>query len=199
MMCRKLSIFLLVLLLASASAWAFPGRQTGSRETEAIAISVPEAQEEALNPDSGNQAETISTEPQTSYVVQEASAKVEAGKRLTADEADAILAELDAAKTDFAALEETSKAKDSTIDDLTAENLKLKDETGTKAYLMLDGIIGFSEGYPEYGVGLTVGTRLGNSLMLELGADYMLGGNLADLMDFSIDDFTFRAGIGWMF
>ena len=83
-MCRKLSIFLLVLLLASASVWAFPGRQTGSRETEAIAISVPEAQEEALNPDSGNQAETISTEPQTSYVVQEASAKVEAGKRLTA-------------------------------------------------------------------------------------------------------------------
>ena len=144
-------------------------------------------------------SETISTEPQTSYVEQEASAKVEAWKRLTADEADAILAELDAAKADFAALEETSKAKDSTIDDLTAENLKLKDETGTKAYLMLDGIIGFSEGYPEYGVGLTVGTRLGNSLMLELGADYMLGGNLADLMDFSIDDFTFRAGIGWMF
>ena len=198
-MCRKLSIFLLVLLLASASAWAFPGRQTGSRETEAIAISVPEAQEEALNPDSGNQAETISTEPQTSYVVQEASAKVEAGKRLTADEADAILAELEAANADYMALEKISEEKTAIIDKLAEENAKLKDETGTKAYLMLDAVLGFNEGYPDYGVGLTAGTRLGNSLMLEIGADYMLGGNLIDVLDYSIDNWNFRMGIGWMF
>ncbi len=198
-MCRKSLIFLLVLLAASFSLWAFPGRVTSLQETETIVISDLEVPAEEQKIDSGNQEGTISTEPQISFVVQEAAEKAEAGKRLTNDEVAAILAELDAAKGDYAALEETSKAKDSTIDDLSAENAKLKDETGTKAYLMLDGIIGFYEGYPSYGLGLTVGTRLGNSLMLELGADYMLGGNLTELMDFSIEDFTFRAGIGWMF
>lgn len=76
---------------------------------------------------------------------------------------------------------------------------ELDDETGTKAYLLLDGIVGFSDGYPSYGLGLTVGTRLGNNLMLELGTDYMFGANLSELIDSSIDDWTFRAGIGWMF
>ena len=198
-MCRKLSIFLLVLLLASVSLWAFPGRQTSSQEIESIAISVPEVPAEPQNPGSGNPVESISIEPSKSSAVQEATEKAEAGKRLTSDEAAAILAELDAAKADFAALEETSKVKDSTIDNLAAENAKLKDETGTKAYLMLDAILGFSEGYPEYGLGLTLGTRLGNSLMLELGADYMLGGNLLDVLNYSLDNWSFRAGIGWMF
>ena len=198
-MCRKLSIFLLVLLLASVSLWAFPGRQTSSQEIESIAISVPEVPAEPQNPGSGNPAESISIEPPKSSAVQEATEKAEAGKRLTNEEASAILAELDAAKADFAALEETSKVKDSTIDNLAAENAKLKDETGTKAYLMLDAILGFSEGYPEYGLGLTLGTRLGNSLMLELGADYMFGGNLLDVLNYSLDNWSFRAGIGWMF
>ena len=198
-MCRKLSVFLLALLVASSSLWAFPGRATSSLETAHIDMSVPEVQAEPQNPGSGNPVESISIEPPKSSAVQEAAEKAEAGKRLTSDEAAAILAELDAAKADFAALEETSKAKDSTIDDLAAENAKLKDETGTKAYLMLDAVLGFSEGYPEYGLGLTLGTRLGNSLMLELGADYMLGGNLLDVLDYSLDNWSFRAGIGWMF
>lgn len=64
---------------------------------------------------------------------------------------------------------------------------------------MLDGIVGFSEGVPDYGLGLTLGTRVGNSLMLELGVDYMLGTSLLDVLDYSIDNWTFRAGIGWMF
>ena len=198
-MCRKSLIFLLVLLVASFSLWAFPGRVTGLQGTETIVISDLEAPAEEQKIDSGNQEGTISTEPQTSYVVQEASAKVEAGKRLTADEADAILAELEAANADYMALEKISEEKTATIDKLAEENAKLKDETGTKAYLMLDAVLGFNEGYPDYGVGLTVGTRLGNSLMLEIGADYMLGGNLIDVLDYSIDNWNFRMGIGWMF
>lgn len=198
-MCRKSLIFLLVLLAASFSLWAFPGRVTSLQETETIVISDLEVPAEEQKIDSGNQEGTISTEPQISFVVQEASAKVEAGKRLTTDEADAILAELEAANADYMALEKISEEKTATIDKLAEENARLKDETGTKAYLMLDAVLGFDEGYPDYGVGLTVGTRLGNSLMLEIGADYMLGGNLIDILDYSIDNWNFRMGIGWMF
>lgn len=198
-MCRKLSIFLLVLLLASASVWAFPGRQTGLQEAEVIAISVPEASAEQLKIDSGTPDGSISAEPEASSAVLKAAAKTAEGKRLTNDEASVILSELDAAEADYAALEELSKEKDATIDKLSAENTRLSDETGTKAYLMLDGIVGFSEGRPDYGVGLTLGTRLGNSLMLELGADYMLGGDIRDVLDYSMDNWIFRAGVGWMF
>ena len=192
MMCRRLSIFLLVLLLASFSLWAFPGRQTGSQEEKLIDISVQEVSAEAQKPDSGTQEEITSTEPSISYLAQE---KAEQGKRLSADEVSAILAELDAAKADYAALQRESDAKDAAIDDLSRD----AGEAGTKAYLMLDGIIGFSGDYPAYGIGLTVGTRLGNSLMLELGADYMLGANMKEAMEYSLDKWTFRAGIGWMF
>ena len=191
-MCRRSLIFLLVLLLASFSLWAFPGRATGSQEEKPIDTSVLEVSAEAQSQGSGIQEETISTEPSISYLAQE---KAEQGKRLSADEVSAILAELDAAKADYAALQRESRAKDDSIDDLS----RAAGEAGTKAYLMLDGIIGFSEGFPAYGVGLTVGTRLGSSLMLELGADYMLGANMEEAREYSLDKWTFRAGIGWMF
>ena len=198
-MCRKLSIFCLVLLLASFSLWAFPGRATGSPAARPTDTLAQEALAEALKTGSGTQEEIISIELPASSAVQEATAKAEAGKRLTSEEVSAILAELDAAKADYAALEATSKSKDAAIDSLARENSRLKDESGTKAYIMLDGIMGFADMAPEYGIGLTIGTRLGNSLMLELGADYMIGGTWQDAMDFSLDDFTFRCGIGWMF
>ena len=78
---------------------------------------------------------------------------------------------------------------------------ELEAETGTRAYLMVDGIIGFENTVPTYGAGLTLGTRIGNHLMVELGADYMIGKfeNGMTIKQFSIDNFEFRASIGWMF
>ena len=73
-----------------------------------------------------------------------------------------------------------------------------EEETGTKAYLMLDGIMGFEDMIPQFGVGATIGTRVGNSLMAEIGADYMIGG-MDGYNQFDIDNFRFRAGVGWMF
>lgn len=196
---RNFAIFCLVLLVASFSLWAFPGRATSSPAIKPIDISDLEALPEEQKTDSGNLPETTLTEPSESSLVPEVVEKASEGRRLSGDEALALTEELLAAKADYRALEETSKAKDKAIDELAEENASLKDETGTKAYLMLDGIVGFSEGVPDYGLGLTLGTRVGNSLMLELGVDYMLGTSLLDVLDYSIDNWTFRAGIGWMF
>ena len=78
---------------------------------------------------------------------------------------------------------------------------ELEKAASTRAYLMLDGIIGFENAVPAYGAGITLGTRVGNHLMLELGADYMIGKfeNGMTIKQFSIDNFEFRASVGWMF
>ena len=110
-----------------------------------------------------------------------------------------LIGELTSVRNDLAVLEETSKAKDEVIDSLVKETKRMKEGSGTKAYMMVDALLGFDEKLPEYGVGLTLGARVGNSLMLEAGVDYMLGSSLSDIAGFSMDDFTFRAGIGWMF
>ena len=198
-MCKKFVIFLSVLLLASFSLWAFPGRVTGSQETRPIGTSVPEVPEGEQRTDSGTTPESISAEPKRSLADEETVAKAAEGRRLSGDEAAALYDELVTIEGNMASLREVSREKDEVIDGLARENARLKDETGTKAYMLIDGIVGFSEGDPDYGLGLTVGTRLGNSLMLELGTDYMIGSSLSDILDFSIDDFTFRAGVGWLF
>ena len=183
-MCRRLGIFLLVLLVASFSLLAFPGRVTESQGKAYTGMSAQAVQEGELRTDSGTVLESILIKPSES---------------LTEQELESLKSELIEARKDYEALRLTSIEKDAVIDALSEENSRMSDETGTKAYLMVDALMGFEEQVPEFGVGLTVGTRLGNSLMLEAGADYMLGNSLNDVMNFSMDDLSFHAGIGWMF
>ena len=80
---------------------------------------------------------------------------------------------------------------------------KLEKEAGTKAYITLGGVIGFDNMSPQYGVTGSLGVRIGNSLMLEAGVEYMLG-NLSDpfninFTSFDLDDLRVTASIGWMF
>lgn len=183
-MCRKSGIFLLVLLVVSFSLWAFPGRATGSPEKTLIGMSVPEAPEGGQRTDSGKVLESILIKP---------------SKSLTDQELETLKSKLLEAKKDYEALRLASIEKDAVIDALSEENSRMKDESGSKAYLMVDAIVGIEDALPEYGVGLTIGSRIGNSLMVEAGVDYMIGASIADVKDFSIEDFTFRAGLGWMF
>ena len=201
---RRSLMCLSVLLLVYFSLWAFPGRVTRSAEPEHIAIEVVEIPDELQKTPSG----TMSTEDSivqstSSPVVLEAVEKTTEGKGLSVEESVAVLEELVAIQSDVEALKETSHEKDEQIavlvDDngrLTERNTVLEKEAGTKAYVMLDALLFFSNGLlPEYGVGFTLGTRLGNSLMLELGADY----HIDPAWSFGLDNWTFRAGIGWMF
>lgn len=201
---RRSLMCLSVLLLVCFSLWAFPGRATRSAEPEHIAIEVVEIPDELQKTPSG----TMSTEDSivqsiSSPVVLEAVEKTTEGKGLSVEESVAVLEELVAIQSDVEALKETSHEKDKQIaglvDDngrLTERNAVLEKEAGTKAYVMLDALLSFSNGLlPEYGVGFTLGTRLGNSLMLELGADY----HIDPAWSFGLDNWTFRAGIGWMF
>ena len=189
-------------VLALSSAWAWPSQLYGIKEESpaqeqplsAESETIPEEEPVPLTMPQTQPVETLKSAAESLNVqledtlsrrelekMQESLSAMEVAQQTMVDEYNEIVEERDALAADLA------KAVDS------------KEKSGTRAYMMLDGILGFSEGYPSYGLGLTVGTRLGNSLMVELGADYMLGANRKEVMNYSVDKWTFRAGIGWMF
>lgn len=196
---RRSSLIFLALLLASASLWAFPGRG-GVESAAAAAITMTEATPEAepQRTGSGEASETTSKEPRGSLKdsVKEAREIVDGTVMVGGKGELELILETIADKT--AAAEKASAAKDAEISDLKARLAEAEEEAGTKAYLMLDGIVGFENVLPQFGVGVTLGSRIGDSLMVELGADYMIGG-IDGYNEFDIDNFRFRAGVGWMF
>lgn len=195
-MCRNFVIFSLVFLAVSSSLWAFPGRVTGSQEESTTDISAAEVRDEEQKTGSGTAPENMSTEhSQSSMASSVIEEKVNEGRRLNNEDALALYDELVEVKANLKALRSASEDKDRMIDELAKDAA----EAGSKGYIFLDGILGFDEwNKPEYGIGLMLGARIGNSLMLNVGADYMIGGSL-DNISFGLDRFTFRAGVGWMF
>ena len=197
-LCRVLLAGFFVLFLALLPLGAWP-MQRAEKPEEKIEIEVPidtmaeQIPEEALpNESSGTASKDISTEQLSSL------SKAEEGKRLNGDEATELYLAIVEARDEVKTARAAAEAKDAEIADLKSRLGAAEEETGTKAYLMLDGIVGFESGIPQIGAGVTVGTRIGNSLMVELGADYMIGG-LNGYNQFDIDNFQFRCGVGWMF
>lgn len=200
---KRLSLIFLALLLASASLWAFPGRG----ETETVTVQSPTVtttelmqEAESQKTTSGTPSEITSTELSDSQrnSLEKAVAIADSGSILIGSKYDELLFNLTEAQKDAAVAEKASDEKDAEIASLKKDLAKAEKETGTKAYIMFDGIIGFENTIPQFGVSASLGTRLGNSLMLEVGADYMIGG-MNGYNQFSLDNFEFRAGVGWMF
>lgn len=195
---RRFGIFCLVLLVACCSLWAFPGRVTASQETNPGDMAV-EAVEEPESNDFGTQQESelIESLPSSTALtaVDLVLTKIDDGKRISAREANIISSELAALQDDLAALEAISAEKDALIEELS-KDVK---EAGTKAWIMVDTIIGLdSYGLPEYGLGLTLGARLGNSLMAQIGIDYTFM-DMNGMKPWALNNASIRAGIGWMF
>ena len=207
---RRISLTVVLLPLVLSSVWAWPSQlygtekeypnmelqlsaeaeESAAKEAEQLSTTQPIQPEDSLK--SATQSLTGQLEDTLGRKeleqIKQSLALMESAQQTMVDEYNELIEERDAIS------EENNKL----AEDL-ARVQNIKDESGTKAYLMLDAILGFSGLRPDYGVGLTIGTRIGNSLMVELGTDYMIGGSLEDISDFRLDDFTFRAGIGWMF
>ena len=193
-LCRVLLALSLLLFLALPQLAAWPMLQ-GKEAAEEAAIAMTEepiAEEASQKEPSGTALKDISTEQSRSLE------KAEQGKRLNGDESEELYLTLVEARDEAKAARASSEAKSAEISALKARLAAAEEEAGTKAYLMLDGIVGFKDVIPQFGIGLTVGTRLGNSLMVELGADYMVGG-MDGYSQFDIDNFQFHCGVGWMF
>lgn len=204
---RRYALIFLALLLVCSSLWAFPGRGEEKTKTTAPQITVtvmePTAEAESQKDTSGTPSETISTEQNSlqKNSLEKAVEIADSGSLLIGSKYDELLFNLNEAQKDKDAAEKASEEKDAEIANLKEDLAEAEKETGAKAYLMLDGIIGFSEGVPDYGLGLTVGTRIGNNLMAELGVDYTIGKFDSGMVikEFNLDNFEFRASVGWMF
>lgn len=211
---KRLSLLLSVFFLASLSLWAFPGREAREEPPVTAVIEAPSAdmtevpmpEAESQKMPSGTESGTISEKqeslPQAENSSLEKVKKIaEDGGLIVGTRRDELQAVIDDLASDIAVAEEASKAKDDEIASLKEDLAEAEEATGTKPYLMLDGVIGFEDVVPTYGVGITLGTRIGNHLMAELGADYMIGRFTAPMTikEFSVDNFEFRASVGWMF
>lgn len=133
-----------------------------------------------------------------------------ASEKLTDD----VLISLAKLETQLASLEQSDaiseaeyKANKSTLVSLIEANAQqadrlaaLENEAGSKAYGKIYGVVGFEDAFPTYGIGAGIGVRIGDSFMIEAGADYMLG-DFKSMPSFKwdIDNMRLTAGFGWMF
>lgn len=205
---KRLSLIFAVLLLASFSLWAFPGRakavavspaiETAVQEETTAEEPIQEAEPQKMPSGTGSGAMPEEQLSSPTSSIAKAAEIADKGGLIIGEKQKELQMVIEMLESDISVAEEASKAKDEEIVKLRDDLAKAEGETGTKAYLMLDGIVGFEAGIPQFGAGITVGTRIGNSIMVELGADYMIGG-MNGYNQFDIDNFQFRAGAGWMF
>lgn len=74
----------------------------------------------------------------------------------------------------------------------------LKKAKSSKAFARINGVMGFESNIPTLGIGGALGARLGDGLILELGANYMLGKfNEFPKLELGLDNLTMSVGIGW--
>lgn len=73
----------------------------------------------------------------------------------------------------------------------------LKKEQSTKLFANVGLVLGFQKSAPVYGANANVGIRLGKSMTLSVGAQYMFGSFSKMVFDNNIDRLAFTGSIGW--
>lgn len=73
----------------------------------------------------------------------------------------------------------------------------LKKEQSTKLFANVGLVLGFQKSAPVYGANANVGIRLGKSMTLSVGAQYMFGSFANMVFDDNIDRLAFTGSIGW--
>ena len=85
-------------------------------------------------------------------------------------------------------------------DEIVSLSEALKKSNKSKGYVKLNGLIGCDDDMtPEYGAGLSIGFRAGKHLLLELGANYMVGSISNPFYKFSMKNLVGVVSIGWEF
>lgn len=73
----------------------------------------------------------------------------------------------------------------------------LKKEQSTKLFANVGLVLGFQKSAPVYGANANIGIRLGKSMTLSVGAQYMFGSFSNMVFDNNIDRLAFTGSIGW--
>ena len=73
----------------------------------------------------------------------------------------------------------------------------LKKEQSSKFFANLGLVLGFQKSTPVYGLSTSIGLRLGKSMTLSVGAQYIFGSFSKMVFDKDIDRLAFTGSIGW--
>lgn len=223
----RLGSVLLLLFVASplwAANWAFLNEQTQEELPSQVvqeSIQLQEVQEvnqvsqEPISkpltvsteynpsklPELMNQLNALETQLKKSVLVTDSlrSESTDLKTKLEAyEELERIEDEEHQAVIDALAIAEETNTKQA--DEIVSLSEALKKSNKSKGYVKLNGLIGFDDYMtPEYGAGLSIGFRAGKHLLLELGANYMVGSISKPFYKFSMKNLVGVVSIGWEF
>lgn len=203
---KRYMAFLLVLLVACCSVWAFPGRKEAKQKTQEDLI--PPVQEIQLSEiEVKNEKPTLLPElkkPEISVKNSQENKDSEVNayvQRLIDLLEEQATNQIDAESDIERLLEEneTLKATNSKQADEIAYNQGLLDRNKrVRGFGTIRTTIGFKDKIPTYGFGAELGLKTSLGLMMSAGADYTIGSFVSPAVyEFSIDNLSFSLGLGF--
>ena len=85
-------------------------------------------------------------------------------------------------------------------DEIVSLSEALKSEKKSKGYFKLNGLVGLTDEHiPEYGAGLSIGMRAGRHMLIEFGAQMMIGNIKQPLYEIDVKKAVGVVSIGWEF
>ena len=214
---KRLALLCFVFLLACSLLSAFPSRTKRLTEADMITVQaeiVSEAVTESDEAVSGLKTAESASSASAALSQQEKKEVVPLEPSdlvaLTTEEADEVIALIEDTVEDIEAehAEIVESDKDiasltAQIDELSALNAAQADEIarsqGSKAYARLTTSVSFEEGLmtPSLWLGGAVGARIGDGLLLDVGAQYKLGTVNNFSIAPSINNLMFSFSVGW--
>lgn len=186
---KRLSIFLVALLVVSCCVWALPGAKKAVKETQEVVEE--EAPQTSISVDSQNSSQSEATE--TSIDLDEA-LKILKGNNfiIGADKINAVATAVE----EVASNQELSNALIATQNQ-QIESLK-KEVNATRFFADLGVAFGFKDKGINYGVVGDMGLKLGKGFITKVGVQYMLGdlSNIGNLQ-WSLENMTVQTTVGW--
>lgn len=216
---RPLAFVLLFFLVASpllAADWAFLRKSEKATPVDSLQVEVVETEQES-SPEV-QVSQEASQPSQTGSESYSEAQKTELTERLNSlaaalNNSLVVTNSLKQSFSDFKTQYETSKSLEDAEDAVhkeavnqlaqyEAENRILADKVAkaeaTKRFTKLNALMGFSDGEPVYGAGLSLGLKFKSGVLVEFGGNYMFGSNPLDpKFDFKKDNMLFNASLGF--
>ena len=183
---KRLSIFLLVLLVASSFVWALPGAKKTNQTAAVEGVLAASTSEES-------QSSTASEQRETLISSEELLALMEKNNYLWgADDIKEVKSLVEDVALDTEITNALIAAQSDQIDSLKKE---LK---ATRFFADLGVAFGFVESGINYGVAGDMGIKFGKGLITKVGVQYMIGdiANITNLQ-WNIENMTVQATVGW--
>lgn len=223
---KKLSLLLVVLLVASFSLSAFSFWGGSSEEKQPITVQEDPVQEVSVEPVPVVVEEAVpvevSEEPQPvtpseteqqkeSEELSKLLQNLETTSRMNKDQVEELVTTLELVRDDYAIVMADAEEKQAIIDELADENAALADQVAymkgrydkaisTRFFTNAGLAIGFKNNLPTWGAVANFGARFGNGMTISAGAQYMVGNFVPPVFNsWALDNLSVNFTVGYEF